>query len=182
MGFLPEWGASQIVTRVTIQELRCPRLSVSASVSRQLLHNEQPQESSGSKRIMVLATSLMFYLKWPRQEPLASPNRHWSHQHQIRKSHPLLEKSLGRKDKCKKNKERKRVHWRYPCCTPPSITSAHRYIWMRRGTMALFPVVPCHAFGMWHWPIGKDLDLSFIWGHYLHLAGIWISVDQLITS
>ena len=48
---------------------------------------------------MVLATSLMFYLKWPRQETLASPNRHWSHQHQIRKGHPLLERCLGREDK-----------------------------------------------------------------------------------
>ena len=32
-----------------------------------------------------------------------------------------------------------------------------------------FPIVPCHAFCMWHWPIGKDLDLSFIWGHH-HLS------------
>ena len=48
---------------------------------------------------MVLATGLMFYLKWPRQDTLASPNRHWSHQHQIRKGHPLLETYLGRKDK-----------------------------------------------------------------------------------
>ena len=35
-----------------------------------------------------------------------------------------------------------------------------------------------------HWPIGKDLHLSFIWGHHhLHLVGMdgW-SVDQLITS
>ena len=30
----------------------------------------------------------------------------------------------------------------------------------------------CHAFCMWHWPIGKDLDLSFIWGHHhLHIVG-----------
>ena len=28
------------------------------------------------------------------------------------------------------------------------------------------PIVPCHAFCMWHWPIGKDLDLKFIWGHH----------------
>ena len=35
-----------------------------------------------------------------------------------------------------------------------------------------FPIVPCHAFCMWHWPIGKDLDLSFIWGHHhLHIVG-----------
>ena len=33
----------------------------------------------------------------------------------------------------------------------------------------IFPIVPCHAFCMWHWPIGKNLDLSFIWGHH-HLA------------
>ena len=33
----------------------------------------------------------------------------------------------------------------------------------------IFPNVPCHAFCMWHWPIGKDLDLSFIWGHH-HLS------------
>ena len=47
----------------------------------------------------------------------------------------------------------------------------------------IFPIVPCHAFCMWHWPMGKDLDLSFIWGHHhLHLVGLWISVDQLITS
>ena len=41
-----------------------------------------------------------------------------------------------------------------------------------------FPVVPCHAFCMWHGPIGKDLDFSFIWGNN-HLR---ISVDQLNTS
>ena len=42
----------------------------------------------------------------------------------------------------------------------------------------IFPIVPCHAFCMWHWPIGKDLDLSFIWGHHhLHLVGLWISVN-----
>ena len=47
----------------------------------------------------------------------------------------------------------------------------------------IFPIVPCHAFCMWHWPIGKDLDLSFIWDHHhLHLVGLWISVNQLHTS
>ena len=47
----------------------------------------------------------------------------------------------------------------------------------------IFPIAPCHAFCMWHWPIGKDLDLSFIWGHHhLHIVGLWISVDQLNTS
>ena len=47
----------------------------------------------------------------------------------------------------------------------------------------IFPIVPCHAFCMWHWPIGKDLDLSFIWGHHhLHIVGLWISVKQLHTS
>ena len=47
----------------------------------------------------------------------------------------------------------------------------------------IFPIVPCHAFRMWHWPIGKDLDLSFIWGHHhLHTVCLWISVDQLNTS
>ena len=47
----------------------------------------------------------------------------------------------------------------------------------------IFPIVPCHAFCMWHWPIGKDLDLSFIWGHHhLHIVSLWISVDQLNTS
>ena len=46
-----------------------------------------------------------------------------------------------------------------------------------------FPIVPCHALCMWHWPIGKDLDLSFIWGHHhLHTVGLWISVEQLNTS
>ena len=46
----------------------------------------------------------------------------------------------------------------------------------------IFPIVPCHAFCMWHWPIGKDLDLSFIWGHHhLHIVGLWISVDQLTS-
>ena len=35
----------------------------------------------------------------------------------------------------------------------------------------IFPIVPCHAFCTWHWPICKDLDLSFIWGHHhLHLV------------
>ena len=34
----------------------------------------------------------------------------------------------------------------------------------------IFPaIVPCHAFCLRHWPIGKDLDLSFIWGHH-HLS------------
>ena len=30
----------------------------------------------------------------------------------------------------------------------------------------IFPVVLCHAFCMWHWPICKNLDLSFVWGHH----------------
>ena len=47
----------------------------------------------------------------------------------------------------------------------------------------IFPIVPCHAFCMWHWPVGKDLDLSFIWDHHhLHFVGLWMSVDKLITS
>ena len=47
----------------------------------------------------------------------------------------------------------------------------------------IFPIVPCNAFCMWHWPTGKDLDLSIIWGHHhLHIVGLWISVDQLNTS
>ena len=33
----------------------------------------------------------------------------------------------------------------------------------------IFPIVPCHAFCMWHWAVGRDLDLSFIWGHH-HLS------------
>ena len=33
----------------------------------------------------------------------------------------------------------------------------------------IFVIVPCHAFCMWHWPIGENLDLSFIWGHH-HLS------------
>ena len=42
-----------------------------------------------------------------------------------------------------------------------------------------FPIVPCHAFCMWHWPICKNLDLSFIWGHHhLHLVGM----DRLLVS
>ena len=36
-----------------------------------------------------------------------------------------------------------------------------------------------------HWPIGKDLDLSFNWGHqHLHLVGIWMisrSADYFIA-
>ena len=36
---------------------------------------------------------------------------------------------------------------------------------------------------MWHWPIGKDLDLSFIRVyHHLHIVSLWISLDQLNTS
>ena len=47
----------------------------------------------------------------------------------------------------------------------------------------IFPIAPCHAFSMWHWPVDKDLDLSFIWGHHhLHLVGLRISVNQLHTS
>ena len=35
----------------------------------------------------------------------------------------------------------------------------------------IFPVVLCHAFRKWHWPICKKLDLRFIWGHHhLHLV------------
>ena len=26
----------------------------------------------------------------------------------------------------------------------------------------IFPVILCHAFCMWHWPICKNVDLSFI--------------------
>ena len=33
----------------------------------------------------------------------------------------------------------------------------------------IFPIVPCHAFCMWHWPVGRNLDWSFIWGHH-HLS------------
>ena len=47
----------------------------------------------------------------------------------------------------------------------------------------IFLTVPCHVFFMWHRPMDKDLDLSFIWGHHhLHLVGLWMLVDQLITS
>ena len=54
---------------------------------------------------------------------------------------------------------------------------------VRSFLIAANPIVPCHAFCMWHWPIGKDLDLNFIWGHHhLHIVGLWISVDQLNTS
>ena len=36
-------------------------------------------------------------------------------------------------------------------------------------------------FRMWHWPIGKDLDLSFLWGHHhLHLVSIWIISYSLL--
>ena len=43
----------------------------------------------------------------------------------------------------------------------------------RHDMLCIFLVVLCHAFCMWHWPIGKDLDLSFIWGHHrLHLVGM----------
>ena len=49
----------------------------------------------------------------------------------------------------------------------------------------IFPIVSCRAFYMWHWPIGKDLDLSFNWDHHhLHLAGIWMvsrPADHFIT-
>ena len=49
----------------------------------------------------------------------------------------------------------------------------------------IFRVVLCRAFCIWHWPIGKDLDLSFIWGHrhHLHLVGMMISwsADYFIT-
>ena len=57
----------------------------------------------------------------------------------------------------------------------------------------IFPIVPCHAFCMWHWPIGKDLDLSFIWGHHHLYRGLYrviaplsfqrsISLASLFTS
>ena len=36
-----------------------------------------------------------------------------------------------------------------------------------------FSVVFCQAFCMWHWPIDRDLDLTFIWGHHhLQLVGM----------
>ena len=39
-----------------------------------------------------------------------------------------------------------------------------------RGTDMIFSIL-CHAFCMWHWPIGNDLDLGFICGHHhLHLV------------
>ena len=34
---------------------------------------------------------------------------------------------------------------------------------------ANWPNCPCHGFCIWHGPIGKDLDLSFIWDHH-HLS------------
>ena len=35
----------------------------------------------------------------------------------------------------------------------------------------IFPVVLCHMFCLWHWPICEKLDLSFIWGHHhLHYS------------
>ena len=37
----------------------------------------------------------------------------------------------------------------------------------------IFPDVLCQAFWMWHWPICKNVDMSFIWGHqHLHLVGM----------
>ena len=44
--------------------------------------------------------------------------------------------------------------------------------WCKGPQTNMLPVnaiVPCHAFCMWHWPVGRDLDLSFIWGHH-HLS------------
>ena len=39
----------------------------------------------------------------------------------------------------------------------------------------IFPITLSHVFCMWHWPIGKDLDLRFIWSHHhLHLVGTWM--------
>ena len=34
-----------------------------------------------------------------------------------------------------------------------------------------FLIAATAGYCMWHWPIGKDLDLSFIRGHHLHLVG-----------
>ena len=46
--------------------------------------------------------------------------------------------------------------------------------------------VLCHAFCMWHWPICKHLDLSFIWGyHHLDLPCIllaWLEWGLLAYS
>ena len=44
-------------------------------------------------------------------------------------------------------------------CRPQSSYRDNDIFW-------IFPVVLCHAFCMWHWPICKNLDLSFIWGHH----------------
>ena len=72
--------------------------------------------------------------------------------------------------------------WPWFCCGTVSVCPQFPY----RSNDTIFwtfPIVPCHAFCMWHWPVGKDLDLSFIWGHrHLHIVGLWISVDQLNTS
>ena len=40
----------------------------------------------------------------------------------------------------------------------------------------IFPIVPCHAFCLWHWPIGEDLDLSSIWGH--HRLSEYMDISQ----
>ena len=45
----------------------------------------------------------------------------------------------------------------------------------------IFPIVPCHAFCMWHWPIGR----IWIWVSsevITILVSIWISADQLNIS
>ena len=37
----------------------------------------------------------------------------------------------------------------------------------------IFPIVPCHAFCMWHWPIGKNVDSSSVWGHHHLIVSIY---------
>ena len=48
----------------------------------------------------------------------------------------------------------------------------------------IFVVVHCHGSCVWHWPICKHLDLSFVWGHHhLHLVGMNDqSISSVITS
>ena len=72
----------------------------------------------------------------------------------------------------------KKQHWLTDIHKPTKC----RWWWPRMKLKSKF--LPIWNFcQIWHWPIGRNLDLSFIWGHHhLHLVGLWISVNQLHTS
>ena len=69
----------------------------------------------------------------------------------------------------------------WPCFSCRTVCVCPQFPYRGNDTILwIFPIVHCQAICMWHWPIGKDFNLSFFWGHHhLHTVSLWISVDQL---